>query len=235
MARDAYDAAVQTLQAPLDSVDGVADSLVGLFPVSGAAVSTIGELLGNQTVSASNEVAARLDELQFDLGEGPCWDTLATGRPVLEPNLRELPDTRWPAFGPAIPRDKVGALFAFPMLVGPLRVGAIDLYAAAPIGFEPLQTRQATHLASLVARNVLRLALASSGDDPQPEGKHSRRKIHQATGMVLAQLETTADEATLVIQGHAFATGRSMMEVAEEILAGQLAFRAGPSGIEERR
>ncbi|WP_181064374.1 GAF and ANTAR domain-containing protein [Pseudoclavibacter sp. AY1F1] len=235
MARDAYDAAVQTLQAPLDSVEAVADSLVDLFPVSGAAVSTIGELLGNQTVSASNEIAARLDELQFDLGEGPCWDTLATGRPVLAPNLHELPETRWPVFGAAIPRDQVGALFAFPMLVGPLQVGAIDLYAAAPTNFEPLQTKQASRLATLVARNVLRLALAASHDEPRPESKHSRRKIHQATGMVLAQLETTADEATLVIQGHAFATGQPMMKVAEEILAGRLAFHSGPSGIEERR
>ncbi|MBS3178682.1 MULTISPECIES: GAF and ANTAR domain-containing protein [unclassified Pseudoclavibacter] len=235
MARDAYDAAVQTLQAPLDSVEGVAHSFVGLFPVSGAAVSTIGELLGNQTLSASNAIAARLDELQFDLGEGPCWDSLATGRPVLAPNLRELPRTRWPVFAPAIPRDQVGALFAFPMLVGPLQVGAIDLYAATPTTLEPLQTRQAARLATLVGRNVLRLALATSSEEPQPESKHSRRRVHQATGMVLAQLETTADEATLVIQGHAFATGRSMMSVAEDILAGKLAFHSGPSGIEERR
>ncbi|NYF14983.1 hypothetical protein HDC34_003318 [Pseudoclavibacter sp. JAI123] len=235
MARDAFDAAVQTLQAPLDSVEGVADSLIDLFPVSGATVSTLGELLGNQTLSASNEVAARLDELQFDLGEGPCWDSLTTGRPVLAPNLRELPETRWPVFAPAIPRDQVGALFAFPMLVGPLQIGAIDLYAAAPTTFAPLQTRQAARIATLVGRNVLRLALASSTEEAQPESKHSRRRVHQATGMVLAQLETTAEEAVLVMQGHAFATGQSMMSVAEEVLAGRLAFHSGPSGIEERR
>jgi hypothetical protein len=37
------------------------------------------------------------------------------------------------------------------------------------------------------------------------------------------------------MQGHAFATGQSMMSVAEEVLAGRLAFHSGPSGIEERR
>ena len=50
-----------------------------VFPVTGSAVSTVGGFLGSETVAASDEYAARLDELQFDLGEGPCWDAVRSG------------------------------------------------------------------------------------------------------------------------------------------------------------
>jgi hypothetical protein len=236
VANDGFDEAVDALSAPADSVVDVADSFVRVFPVAGASISTVGDFLGNETLSASSDLAARIDELQFDLGEGPCWDALSTGRPVLEPDLWAGPPPQWPAFSRAIPGD-VGAIFAFPILVGRLRIGAVDMYAGAPTELNRLQTRQATTLAGLVGRNVLRLALESAGGDVDERmlTKHSRRTIHQATGMVLAQLDISAEEAGLVIQGHAFASGRSMKEVAEDILAGRLAFMDGPSGIEEDR
>src|SRR4051795_11072818 len=96
------------------------EPFVQLFPVSGAAVSTIGELLGSETIAASDSLSARVDELQFDLGEGPCWDALSLGRPILEPDIRNRPRTVWPAFLPALLEHRVGSLFAFPLIVGPL-------------------------------------------------------------------------------------------------------------------
>jgi hypothetical protein len=45
-------------------------------------------------------------------------------------------------------------------------------------------------------------------------------------------LSVSAEDARLIIQGHAFAQGRSMMEVAQEIVDRQLGFSRGESGIE---
>ena len=67
-----------------------------MFPVSGAAVSTVGQPLGSETIAASDALAARLDELQFDLGEGPCWDALKYSRPILEPDLQNRRSSTWP-------------------------------------------------------------------------------------------------------------------------------------------
>ena len=50
--------------------------------------------------------------------------------------------------------------------------------------------------------------------------------------MVLAQLRLPADDARLVIQGHAFATNRSMMDVASDIVNRTLGFSNGSEGIE---
>ncbi len=235
MPDERFGQAADALTSPMRSVDKTADLFRQAFPVSGAAVSTIGDFLGNETLSASNDVAARIDELQFDLGEGPCWDALATRKPVLAPDVSALAPHRWPAFSPALARDQVGALFAFPMFVGHLPIGAIDMYSHTPTGLDPVQTRQAATLAALLGKQILRLSLEALPEESMSERRHSRRAIHQATGMVLAQLDLPPDEAHLVIQGHAFSTGRSMMSVAQDIIAGELAFQAGPSGIEERR
>jgi len=236
MTLDAYAEAVGSLSSQPDSVTDVAHSFTRLFPVSGASVSTLGDFLGNETLSASSAFAARLDELQFDLGEGPCWDALSTKRPVLEPDLRGLPDGRWPAFSAAVHSD-VGAIFAFPMTVGQLRIGAVDLYAESATEFEPRDAQRAAQLAGMVGRAILSIAVAGTGEDPAAaiDTRYSRRAIHQATGMVLAQLDISAEEASLVIRGHAFATDTSMMTVADDILTGRLTFGTGADGIEETR
>ncbi|MFP3465343.1 GAF and ANTAR domain-containing protein [Leifsonia sp. SIMBA_070] len=206
------------------------------LPVAGTSVSTIGDLLGTETVSASDAVAARLDELQFDLGEGPCWDALRLRRPVLESDMRARPRQTWSAFSAAALEQGVVALFAFPMLVGPLQIGAIDMYARQPVTLDDAHTQEATRLADIAGRRLLQNALHRAGDELQEDNNpFSRRIVHQATGMVLAQLDVSADDARMVIQAHAFATNRSMMEVSREVLDGHLDFsKLDPNGSRQR-
>lgn len=203
-----------------------------LLPVTGASVATVGSFLGTQTLAASDPLAERIDEVQFDLGEGPCWDALRSGHAVLEPDFPGRAVDRWPAFSEALRGDELGGLFAFPLRVGTLRLGAIDLYTDEPRILSHLHLEQAGRLAGAVSKHVLRDALQKSViDDELVPDRYSRRMVHQATGVVLAQLKMTPDEAHLLIQGHAFATGSSMRVVAEDILAGRLVFSRDDDGI----
>ncbi|WP_237280310.1 GAF and ANTAR domain-containing protein [Subtercola vilae] len=191
--------------------------------IDGAAVSTIGAVLGSETISASDALAARLDEIQFDLGEGPCWDALSTANPVLEPDWIHH-ERSWPGFEAALGVSSVGALFAFPLMIGPLRLGAIDLYTVRPKMLSDEQVSQTQLLAKIVSRMVLRRALRLSEDewvDP-PDTKYSRRVVHQATGVVLAQLRIAPDDALLLIKGHAFSAGRSVIDISTSIVDGRL-------------
>jgi hypothetical protein len=206
--------------------------VLDVIPVEGAAISTIADFLGTETVSASGPLAARLDELQFDLGEGPCWDAMEQGRPVLESDLRSNLHGYWPAFSRAISDQDVGAIFAFPLAFGPLKLGALDLYARGPRELSSREERQSGILASVISRIVLDRAIRRA-DEPDLLGAQdhfSRRLIHQATGVVLAQLSISAQDARLLIQGHAFALSRSMREIAEEILERRLDFSRSLGG-----
>ncbi|HEX5860055.1 MAG TPA: GAF and ANTAR domain-containing protein [Microbacterium sp.] len=228
-----FAAAMDTLERSPGRPEVFCDIFVGFFPVSGASVATIGEVLGTQTLAASDGQAARLDELQFDLGEGPCWDAMRSAQPVLAPDIRGAGQARWPALSQSLRAESVSSVFAFPLGVGPLRFGAIDLYTARPFRLDTAQTHQAGAMAAVVGRHVLQQAITEVGDDyPEAGNAYSRRLIHQASGMVLAQLDMSPDDARLVIQGHAFATGRAMMEVAQDILDGRLRFVRTANGIE---
>lgn len=228
--KDPFDLAMDELGDGRTPIDLLSGSFVRALPVTGAAVSTLGRPLGTETVSASDPRAAILDELQFDLGEGPCWDAFHTSRPVSEPAL----DTsqRWPAFSAAASSQKVSSIFAFPVRVGTLRVGAVDLYSLSPVLLTSQQTHQASAMAGVVGRRLLTEAVSALSDDAVRQNRHSRRVIHQATGVVLAQLGLTPDDAELVIQSHAFGTGRSMMDIAHDITTGQLSFVRTTEGIE---
>ncbi len=234
----AFQQALAALERSAQSPAGFCDPFLEVFPVSGASVATVGDLLGSETLSASDPLAARLDELQFDLGEGPCWDALKSGRPILEPDLTQRGRATWPAFSAAIAHD-ISSIFAFPLSVGPLRMGAVDLYSSAPVSLNRTQTRQADAMAGVVSRHVLRRALTAVGRDEDDTGvdvgnAYSRRLLHQATGMVLAQLGISADDARLVIHGHAFAASRPVMDVAQDVLDGRLNFSKRDDGIEEQ-
>lgn len=199
--------------------------LSSALSIDGASVATLGTLLGTETLSASDEHAMRVDELQFDLGEGPCWDAMRLGLPVLSPGLNVGQSSPWPALISQLPRP-VDGLFAFPLVLGPLKIGAVDFYSSSGQKLGEDRTASATTMAAVITRKVLRSALTEMHEEYQDDAtsRHSRRTIHQATGMVFAQLSVQIDDAQLVLEGHAFATGRSLMDVADDVVSGRIVF-----------
>ncbi len=236
MATDRFHEAMATLRDFTGADAGLTAPVLDVVAVTGAAICTMG-FLGTETVAASDPLAARLDELQFDLGEGPCWDALTSGRPVLEPDLRAVRAGQWPALLAALADQRIGAVFAFPLTVGPLRMGAMDLYDASARHLDEREQEQAAALAAAVGRHVLRRALRAI-DEEEPSvdrNPFSRRRFHQATGYVVAQLGVPAADAELLIQGRAFAEGRTVSAVSEAILAGDVGFAVDVDRIEDDR
>lgn len=224
--RRAFGAAVEQLSSAHQSAASLCRPFLRVLPITGAAISTLGAPFGTETICASDKHAARIDELQFDLGEGPCWDALATRRPVLTPDLHSTAPSSWPVFLQAIGDAPVGALYAFPLVLGSLEIGAVDLYAERPGTLSRLEVTDALALAGLVALQVLRRALSGQPlkQDREAEDGYSRRVVHQATGMILAQLGLSAADALLVIHGYAFSHGQSVREVAADIVARRVDF-----------
>lgn len=224
--RRAFGAAVEELSTAHENGTSLCRPFLGLLPVTGVAISTLGAPFGTETVCASDTQAARIDELQFDLGEGPCWEALTSRRPVFAPDLRSAAPSSWPIFLEAIGDAPVGALYAFPLVLGSLDIGAVDLYARRPGTLSPAQIADAVALAGIVALQVLRRSLSAQTlkQDAEADSGYSRRVVHQATGMILAQLGLSAADALLVINGYAFSHGRSVREVAADIVARRVDF-----------
>lgn len=193
--------------------------LIAVLPVQHAAISTLGDPFDTETVCASDAVAAKLDELQLDLGEGPCWQARTSRHAVIVPDLRVFDTSGWPTLHAAIASFPIRAVYAFPLTVGALDIGAIDLYARKPDVMTAADVSRASELAEAAAMRVLEDALAQVDSPPEDGTSVSRRVVHQATGMVVAQLGTTARDALLIIRAHAFATDRSVHDVAADVVA----------------
>ncbi|HEV7951371.1 MAG TPA: GAF and ANTAR domain-containing protein [Glaciihabitans sp.] len=232
MANDEFQSAAIALSHSHGHASDLAQSFMQMLPISGASVSTLGPLLGAETVSATDRRARLIDELQFDLGEGPCWDALKTRSPVLQPNLERSGSTPWPAFREAIQSENIGALFAFPLVFGPLDIGAVDLYSNEPIALTPTQKQQTIALSAIVSRVLLRSAIEQSSR-VGVEAPFSRRIVHQATGMVVAQLGTTTEDAYLILQARAFADSRPMRDIATDVIERRLRFTDPPDFLRE--
>ncbi|MFZ7088447.1 GAF and ANTAR domain-containing protein [Curtobacterium sp. RRHDQ10] len=223
----AFTAAVAALQRAGDHGDLCAPFLSAL-PVTGVAISTVGDPFGSETVGASDARAARLDEIQLDLGEGPCWQALRSGTPVFEPDVQRASSTAWPLALAALQGTGVGAVFAFPMRLGTLDIGAVDLSTNHPGTLHDDIVRDAVALTEAVARQVLLRALRRGERDAEvPDtaaGEYSRREVHQASGMIVAQTGADVGDALLILRGHAFASGRTVREVAADVVARTLQF-----------
>jgi hypothetical protein len=206
-----------------------------VLPVTGASVSTLGDVLGSEIISATDRDAEIIDEFQFDLGEGPCWDAIRLGAPVGVADLAAEGIERWPAFTAAVKSVPVASIYAFPLAVGSLRLGAVDLYTVERVQLTADQSRQATAMARVIGRHLLQDAVDTVGTTDSSGNRYSRRIVHQATGMVLAQLDITAEEARLVVQGHAFANNRPVSEVASDVVEGRIRFRTRNGEIEAIR
>jgi hypothetical protein len=233
---DAYADAADALADPLVDVGQFGEILLEAFPGDGISVSTLGDLLPSQTLSATDKTAARIDEMQFDLGEGPCWDAVKQGEPVFLSDLTSGAIDRWPAFLRAIATSPVSSLFAFPIIFGPLRLGAIDSYSRDSSRVPPEDTEALHRLGMALGRRVLEHALtesdhANDGYEPPRGDPFSRRSIHQATGVVIAQIGGTPEDAHLLIQGQAFSLHKSMVEVAADLLERRIRFLRSPVGI----
>lgn len=172
---------------------------------------------------SSGEVGGLMEDLQYTLGEGPSLDADRLGRPVLEPDLAEPAAPRWLAFaGSALDAD-VRAVFAFPLRSTLTSLGALGLYASRPGPLRDDQHAAALLMAAITARSVLRAPWQWMNLEEIAEGGWDFRPVvHQATGMVAAQLGIALDEASVLLRAHAMGIDRPIIDVARDVVVGRL-------------
>lgn len=238
-------AAVASAGPGIPAANELCLACVGLFGVDGAAVSMVYEGATRGTFGSSNETSRRLDEYQFTFGEGPCLDSVAAREPVLVPDLDSPLERRWPAFAGAVLDEGIRGVFAFPIMVTSVCVGALDLFRVGP---GPLRGEQlagallAAELASLPLLDLIaprttretsgsldhglggaaRQGLVDSEDDWGRSVQMDRIEVYQATGMLIAQLDVDAAEALVRLRAHAMATGQTASQVAWAIIERRL-------------
>jgi len=219
--------------API-AVAHVCATAVDVIDVDGAGVTVMVSPTVRDSVHATDLVAVALEQWQLAFGEGPCVDAFTRGRPVLIADLAAAdPRARWPAFTPAALDTGARALFALPLQIGAIRLGVVDLYRARPGPLTPDEVVDALAFADIAAMVLLDGEAGMPPDMAElawqrdgPTAHHAR--VHQATGVILAQLGVSAEVAFARLRAHAYAEDRQLGEVARDVVERRLRFQPDP-------
>ncbi len=197
------------------------------IPVTGVGLILMTEDGPAGTVAITDRPAGTLEDLQFTLGEGPCVECSATGRPVLQPDLAGTGPARWPAFAQGALDAGIRAVFAFPLQVGRIRLGVLDLYRDFPGDLSETELADALSFADAATAVLLHVQAHPALDGVSPGSipmLEDRAEVHQATGMVSVQAEVSMGEALARLRARAYSSERPVLELARDVLTGDVRF-----------
>ena len=192
---------------------------------TGAGIMLMSGEVARGSVCTTDHVSAVIEQLQYDLGEGPCVDAYHLDRPVLEPDLADPEVPRWLAFSRPAVEAGARAVFGFPLRVGAVRLGALNIYRDRPGALADEQHADALVMADVAAQAILVLqanAVPGSLARELEAGAEFQYVVHQAAGMVSAQLGVSLAQALVRLRAFAYGNGRAVTEVARAVVARKL-------------
>jgi hypothetical protein len=231
---DGRRARIMTAVSARDAAAGAGELIARLcrFAVDEMTLSGCALVLMSGSESASmlagaGRHASTVTGLQMELGEGPCLQAHASGVPVLLPDLAAESANRWPTFAAAALAAGVHAEFSLPLAVGPGGIGTLDLCRDRPGMLSDEHLADALVTADIARDAVLYQQYASGGQglaELLDKGGTDRIVIHQATGMIAAQLNDTTSNALARLRAAAFASGRPMYDIAKDVVDRRVRF-----------
>jgi GAF domain-containing protein len=207
----------ETVQTALELVTTLAGTVIP--GTVGAGVSLVDEH-GKRSRAASNRAVEQADTLQYELDEGPCL-TAWRSRQVVRIDDTTT-DPRWPAWCSAVSPLGVRSVVSSPLVVADEGLGAIKVYSDRPANYdehaEDVMDLFAAQAAILLA-NTQSLQEARRLSRQLSEALRSRDAIGRATGVLLAQGAADESAAFTVLTDVAQRTGRTVEEVARDLLS----------------
>jgi len=203
--------------------DRLCRSATNLLGAEGGAITVAYARDDRLTLCVTDERAARLEDLQDVLGEGPGPTAYRTGLQV-RANVG-VGDQRWPQFD-AHASKVFGTIGVHAIPIRPDRSTLGVFTCHLPAENDLLLTSGTVQfLANAVGVALLRDPTPESTAGTDSAGLWSgRARIHQATGMVVAQLGIEAADALVLLRAHAFAQDATLDGIAAAVIARELNF-----------
>jgi diguanylate cyclase (GGDEF)-like protein len=134
-------------------LDHLVQRIVEIMPVTAAGVTLISPALDPRYIAASNESALRFEQLQTELGDGPCVAAYRSGDAISVPDLAA--EQRFPGFTRSALEAGLLAVFTFPLRHGDVQLGALDLYRDTRGQLSTASLRTAQTLADVAAAYLI--------------------------------------------------------------------------------
>ena len=210
----------------LDEFDGVSRFLgavvrwaVARTPGAEACGLTVEQAGHGVTVEYSGEMAARADERQYELDDGPCLQAMRTGETVTSVDMAT--EDRWGAYPQRAAEVGVRASLSLPLRIGSTGRGALNLYSTRAHAFTDDDRRAAESWASQAGGALsvaLRMAEREAAVGNLQHGMVSRQVIGQAVGLLMAQRRCGADEAFELLKAASQRSNEKLRDLAQRLV-----------------
>jgi len=214
---DALSTVVRTLESEPD-VDSTVANIVRAVATTVPSTEDAGMSLLEggrlESVSPSSERVARLDELQHELGEGPCVDAVYDAPAYRTGDIGT--DRRWPRFADAAADLGVRSMLAVRLYTGTTLLGALNLYSSEPDAFD----EPAEHVCGLFAAHAAVALVGSQAQAQLRSALESRDVISMAKGILMERHRVTDDQAFNLLVRASQNTNRKLHDVARWLVHG---------------
>ncbi|MFI6049975.1 ANTAR domain-containing protein [Streptomyces violascens] len=176
-----------------------------------------------ELVQSHGPLTGVLEDLQLTQGQGPSWDAARTGALLLLPDLADptgFAARRWPGLPGAVHDLGIAAVFALPLRLGAITLGALTGHRTRAGPLTPDELADALHLADTLTQVIITLTARpapSSGMLLDNADLHFA-EVHQATGMLAAQHGLTCAQALVHLRAYAFTQNRRLLSCARDVL-----------------
>jgi hypothetical protein len=145
------------------------------------------------TVAPTDDLLRRIDGVQYDLQEGPCYEAATEQAYVISSDLRA--DERYPRYGEAAAADGVRAQVGVRLFDSPRSHGALNLYSRTVGAF-----RDVSSLSELFASQAGQAIGYAEEVSNLAEAVRTRTLIGQAVGIVMERYQLNDERAFAFLQ-----------------------------------
>ncbi len=198
-----------------------------VLQLNGAAIGLASKSLRLTSFCSSSRIAQSLMDLEITLGEGPATDASSANEVVEEGDLQSLSNQRWTTYVPLAIETGARAVFAFPLHLGVISLGALSCFRDQPGELTESQSTDGHLMASVIAQSILALQAGA------PYGVLSRSlqreamfdfSLHQAAGMVAVQGSMSTQDALIILRARAFALDALIADVAASVITRRVCY-----------
>lgn len=193
---------------------------VTVLPSVRAIGVTVMSELGVVLAAASDDWAAKVQELEWLIGEGPSLTAYDSGRAVVVTDFATETE-QWPGYAAASSTQQPRGIWAVPLCIHGLCVGTITLYfpASVPPSAE-LDLADANAFAEIAATALLADLEQACRGGP---GRAEQFIVHIATGVLAARLQIQPDDAESWLRASAFSNDLPLVEMARRVIEDETA------------
>jgi GAF domain-containing protein len=166
-----------------------------------------------ESPAVTSDVVARIDELQYEVNEGPCLDAIREHEVVQSADVGA--DDRWPQWGPAAAEETgLRSMMCFRLFTHSDKYGALNFYSRRSDAFDEVDRE---HGLALAAHTAIAMAAAQQVDHLKV-GMDGRTIIGQAQGILMERFDLDPDRAFAVLARTSSQMNRKLRDVAFEVV-----------------